>query len=589
MLGIDGDALTMSGDFGTIGFGTLEPGNSTLEEQISFTGLTNNSNGTTTLTGISSVSFVYPYTKTSGLLKTHAGSTTFVISNTSGFYDNLTAKTDDETIDGVRTFTNVPGSLQQPVSGTDLANKDYVLSVVNGGAVSTASVIEPGTAGETLVAGNIVYLKVSDGRWYKALGTTASLVQYVALGIAQGAGTAGNLVTGGVLRAGIDTHQSGGAAGSIAYISNTAIAATTAGTVERAIGQYESTTSITFDPDFFYTPIAGIKAAGAGTVGTPSSTNTFVTASGLTTLAADQSQATQNANTAVGTANTTGLRNKIGQSVISGDFYWRGVTLNKQADTGSFIGTVTIAIQADSGGSPSGVNLASKTITNALWLAYPTGNFSALFSSDLAVVPTTTYWIVVSTSTSDTSNHPNIGTNSAGGYGSGGVKFNNTTDGWVSIATIDLTFSTLSGLGGRGLKDTGTLSGDIANALPVMKVVGKSVSVTTANTAIQHGLGKTPSLVEILYANGSNSGSIFSHSYLDIASGIVTTSGNAYNEASSGWTVNVSAAYSSSNIGPAGNSADAPTGYLSFVAIDENVLVVASTSGTNTYQFIFRA
>lgn len=108
MLSIDGDPLTMAGSFGDIGYGTIDPGNNTLEEQISFTGLTNNANGTTTLTGVSSVSFGDPYTSTSGLMKTHAGSAPFVISNTSGFYTQFTRSSADETITGQWTFNVFP-------------------------------------------------------------------------------------------------------------------------------------------------------------------------------------------------------------------------------------------------------------------------------------------------------------------------------------------------------------------------------------------------------------------------------------------------------------------------------------------------
>lgn len=86
--GIDGALLTMT-DFGTLGFATLEPGNSTQEEQISFTGVTQNANGTATLTGVSSVLFVSPYTATGGVLKTHPGSTSLIISNTAGFYNQF--------------------------------------------------------------------------------------------------------------------------------------------------------------------------------------------------------------------------------------------------------------------------------------------------------------------------------------------------------------------------------------------------------------------------------------------------------------------------------------------------------------------
>ncbi len=106
---IDGTLLTMTDFGGVIGFGTLEPGNGTLEEQICWTGVVQNANGTAALTGVSNVGFVSPYTQTSGLSTTHAGATTFVVSNTAGFYDKLTSKSDDETITGTWTFpTNDP-------------------------------------------------------------------------------------------------------------------------------------------------------------------------------------------------------------------------------------------------------------------------------------------------------------------------------------------------------------------------------------------------------------------------------------------------------------------------------------------------
>lgn len=104
---IDGTLLTMT-DFGVIGFGTIEPGNGTSEEQISFTGVVQNANGTATLTGVKSVLFISPYTATSGLSTTHPGSAIFVITNTSGFYDQFPAKANDETITGLWTFSQFP-------------------------------------------------------------------------------------------------------------------------------------------------------------------------------------------------------------------------------------------------------------------------------------------------------------------------------------------------------------------------------------------------------------------------------------------------------------------------------------------------
>lgn len=135
---IDGALLTMS-NFGTIGFGTLEPDNGTQEEQISFTGVSQNANGTATLTGVYSVLFISPYTQSSGLAKTHPGSSSFIISNTAGFYDKLTSKNDDETITGVWTFTvpnypQVDNSATLPTLSAQLATKAYVDSVAIAGA-----------------------------------------------------------------------------------------------------------------------------------------------------------------------------------------------------------------------------------------------------------------------------------------------------------------------------------------------------------------------------------------------------------------------------------------------------------------------
>lgn len=147
MTTIDGASLSMATDFGSTGYGTLEPGNGTLEEQISFTTLTNNSNGTVTLGGVKSVAFTYPYTETSGLAKTHAGSTSFVISNTSGFYNKLTSKSDDETITGTWTFTNpnyprMDTATPAPTDDEQLATKKYVDdTAVAGAPVSTPSTL----------------------------------------------------------------------------------------------------------------------------------------------------------------------------------------------------------------------------------------------------------------------------------------------------------------------------------------------------------------------------------------------------------------------------------------------------------------
>jgi len=90
MYGIDGATTIVTADLGSYAFATIEPGNGTNEEAIIFTGVTQNSNGTATLTGVSSIGFKQPYTVTTGLTKTHAGASKLVLSNDAAFYNNFT-------------------------------------------------------------------------------------------------------------------------------------------------------------------------------------------------------------------------------------------------------------------------------------------------------------------------------------------------------------------------------------------------------------------------------------------------------------------------------------------------------------------
>lgn len=114
---IDGTTNITMTNFGAIGYMTLEPNSGTQEEQISFSGIVQNANGTATLSGVKSVLFVSPYTESTGLAKTHAGGTKAIISNTAGFYNKLVAKDDAATITGKYTFPG-GGDANAPVSGT---------------------------------------------------------------------------------------------------------------------------------------------------------------------------------------------------------------------------------------------------------------------------------------------------------------------------------------------------------------------------------------------------------------------------------------------------------------------------------------
>lgn len=127
MIDIDGNPLVMASAFGTKGYITLEPGSLQQEEQISFTGITQNTNGTATLTGVSNVAFLYPYTETAGVAKSHAGGVVAVVSNTSGFYNDFANKNDTETITQEWLFPSAEADRPKAIADTDaIGAADYV-------------------------------------------------------------------------------------------------------------------------------------------------------------------------------------------------------------------------------------------------------------------------------------------------------------------------------------------------------------------------------------------------------------------------------------------------------------------------------
>lgn len=182
---IDGVQLTMA-NFGDKGFITIDPGAGDLEEQISFSGLTANANGTTTLSGVKTVLCLSPYTETSGLAKQHSGGSTAVVAITSGLLNQFANKGNTETITAIWTHStsmdmggNKITSLGTPTANTDAATKDYADSLTYAGAPDadedTKGIIElatnaemgthtsTGSTGARLVPPNDQLVKTSSG------------------------------------------------------------------------------------------------------------------------------------------------------------------------------------------------------------------------------------------------------------------------------------------------------------------------------------------------------------------------------------------------------------------------------------------
>ena len=386
--------------------------------------------------------------ETTGFLKEHrAGAETKITDYTVLARLRAVLLGEDNLDDGSPIKYGASPTLSDPLM---LATVEYVLSVVNGGAVTFDAQVIVGDAGETITSGQWVYLKESDGAWYKTDANTQATVKNVKIGKALGAGTAGNAISGGVFVGGLEKTGTY-TVGQLYYLSNTAGAlSTTAGEFEALVGIGDANGELIFlnvyDPEGT-TPDE--KDAMVGTVGIPNTDNKFVTENNSSASGTDQEQTTQNSSVEFGEANATTKKNKVAQSFIPTKNKIRGVTLYKSAETGTaFTGTVTVTLQSNNSGSPDGTPLATKTFTNIEWLTMGVGEFEALFSSEytsLVNSPATTYWIVIESSTSDNSNHPNLGFNTAGGYANGTLKYNNTSDGWVEITGDDLYFKTLEG------------------------------------------------------------------------------------------------------------------------------------------------
>jgi len=248
----EGNTLTLA-DFGDTGYGVFEPGTDN-EEHFNFSAISSQ-----TLTITRDVSMKSPYTA-SGTGKAHAaGSRVVLYSNTPAFYaDVFVSKNNTATIDAVHTYANtaIPklDSYVAPTDNAEFASKKYVDDTAGGTPISQNRIVPAATAGATITAGNLVYLDTTANEWLLCDADTATTVEQVLLGIAQGAGTDGNAITGGVLLSGLDSNQSGMTAGDLMYASNTAGAiASSTGTNTRVIGQAYSSTELYFDPYFFHT------------------------------------------------------------------------------------------------------------------------------------------------------------------------------------------------------------------------------------------------------------------------------------------------------------------------------------------------
>lgn len=116
----------------TIMYGTIEPLNPDKSEFVSFTGITQNSDGTATLTGVSrGLARSYPYTASTTHAQTHPGQSIFILSDTPQLFNTYLNAADTETITGDWTYASTSAPSYDArwniaTSSLDLVYADWV-------------------------------------------------------------------------------------------------------------------------------------------------------------------------------------------------------------------------------------------------------------------------------------------------------------------------------------------------------------------------------------------------------------------------------------------------------------------------------
>lgn len=136
-----------------IGYGTLSP-QTTRSEFISFTGITQNSDGTATLTGVSrGLSDISPFTASTTLRESHAGQSVFILSDSPQLFEEYAKTRTNMAITGAWTFnTNLPSSSLTATTSSQFVNKALLdATAFAGDATSTETtggLVELGTLSE---------------------------------------------------------------------------------------------------------------------------------------------------------------------------------------------------------------------------------------------------------------------------------------------------------------------------------------------------------------------------------------------------------------------------------------------------------
>jgi hypothetical protein len=346
-----------------IAYGTIAP-QSSQSELISFSGITQNADGSATLTGVvRGLSRSYPYTASSTFRMAHAGQSIFILSDAPGLFNEYVTKRNDETISGAKTFTATSTFASTtivsttPTTNTMAANKLYVDTV--GSNVITALKAATNIWTGTNTFGTTTFTLSPTVPALPVANTDAASKEYVDNVVVSGVPIANETTTGAGRKA-TSAQIAAGFASTTPYFIPSSLASSTASTTASIVVVTKSDGTI--DGSFLNDSIQVSLTAGENlTAG-----DAVMVASGNTTYAIDYT-VDPNANV----EQVVGLTNWAGQTFTGTGRKIRYIRVNGDNSAFTNSNNIVFEIRATSGGLPTGAALATGSLLvsgqNAIW------------------------------------------------------------------------------------------------------------------------------------------------------------------------------------------------------------------------------
>ena len=162
------------GGVGNVFYGTIEPATSR-KETVSCTGVTQNGDGTATITGcIRGLQFTYPYTASTSLALSHSGGSSFVLSNSPQLYQDILTYINNAVASssGAVDASTIVKGVVQVATGQQAAST----TPIGGGSTSAPLALTTGIATSSSPgSGNYVVITnngVIDGSFIRTLAST---------------------------------------------------------------------------------------------------------------------------------------------------------------------------------------------------------------------------------------------------------------------------------------------------------------------------------------------------------------------------------------------------------------------------------